>query len=149
MRKRYDKNAGSRHRARTFKGLSAHRVDLRNGVEGVMIPMANAAAEARAVLGCMKYCPDARQVAKLGAARDNDPRVPVPAKLSGAAKRTKLFSQIETATGAKTAVEVASADGVDCLQAGRFDLFGYSDYVREPRDALNAACKASRIGVKR
>ncbi len=92
------------------------------GAEGLMIPMVNSAAEARAILDCMKYYPAGMRGVALGVAHDNYATGPVPEKLAGANARTTLFCQIETADGAKNADEIAALDGVDALWVGHFDL---------------------------
>jgi 2-keto-3-deoxy-L-rhamnonate aldolase RhmA len=92
------------------------------GAEGIMIPMVNNAAEAKALVDCMKYYPVGKRGVALGVAHDNYSGGPVPEKLKAANQRTTLFCQIETADGAKNADEIAAVDGVDVLWVGHFDL---------------------------
>jgi 2-keto-3-deoxy-L-rhamnonate aldolase RhmA len=92
------------------------------GAEGIMIPMVNDAAEAKAIVECMKYYPAGKRGVALGVAHDNYTGGAVGEKLSGANERTMLFCQIETADGAKNASDIAAVDGVDCLWVGHFDL---------------------------
>jgi 2-keto-3-deoxy-L-rhamnonate aldolase RhmA len=92
------------------------------GAEGIMIPMVNDAAEAKAVVDCMKYHPLGKRGVALGVAHDNYSGGAVAEKLAGANARTMLFCQIETAAGAKNASDIAAVEGVDCLWVGHFDL---------------------------
>jgi 2-keto-3-deoxy-L-rhamnonate aldolase RhmA len=119
------------------------------GAEGIMIPMVNNAAEARAVIDCMKYYPAGKRGVALGVAHDNYSGGPVPEKLAGSNARTTLFCQIETADGARNADDIAGVDGVDCLWVGHFDLsvslgipgqFEHQSFL----DAIAATAKATR-----
>jgi len=92
------------------------------GAEGIMIPMVGTAAEAKAVVDCMKYYPQGKRGVALGVAHDNYRQGPVPEKLAAANERTTLFCQIETAEGAENADKIAAVEGVDCLWVGHFDL---------------------------
>src|SRR6201987_2770526 len=67
------------------------------GAEGIMIPMVNTAAEAKAVVDCMKYYPDGRRGVALSVAYDAYGQGSVPEKLAAANERTTLFCLIETA----------------------------------------------------
>lgn len=92
------------------------------GAEGIMIPMVNNAAEARAIVDCMKYYPAGQRGVALSVAHDNYATGAVPEKLAAANRRTTLFCQIETSVGAANAVEIAAVEGVDVLWVGHFDL---------------------------
>jgi 2-keto-3-deoxy-L-rhamnonate aldolase RhmA len=92
------------------------------GAEGIMIPMVGNAAEAAAVVACMKYPPMGKRGVGLGIAHDNYGGGDVAKKLAEANRRSTLFCQIETAEGAEKADEIAAVDGVDCLWVGQFDL---------------------------
>jgi 2-keto-3-deoxy-L-rhamnonate aldolase RhmA len=92
------------------------------GAEGVMLPMVNDAAEARAILDCLKYVPDGKRGVALGIAHDRYAGGPVLEKLSAANERTTFFAQIETAAGVENADAIAALPGVDCLWVGHFDL---------------------------
>ena len=92
------------------------------GAEGLMVPMVNNAAEAKALVDCMKYYPQGKRGVALGVAHDNYQVGSVPEKLAAANRRTTLFCQIETAEGAQNADAIAAVEGVDCLWVGHFDL---------------------------
>jgi len=119
------------------------------GAEGIMVPMVNDAAEARAILDCMKYVPEGKRGVALGVAHDHYSGGAVLDKLAAANKRSTLFAQIETAAGVENANEIAALDGVDCLWVGHFDLtcsLGIPGDFNHPKfkDAIArtyAACK--------
>lgn len=92
------------------------------GAEGIMVPMVGSAAEAKAILDCMKYHPEGKRGVALQVAHDNYRPGPVHEKLAAANRRTTLFCQIETAEGVKNAEKIAAVPGVDCLWVGHFDL---------------------------
>jgi 2-keto-3-deoxy-L-rhamnonate aldolase RhmA len=92
------------------------------GAEGVMLPMVGSAAEARAILDCMKYVPLGKRGVALQVAHDRYRPGPTMEKLAAANRRTQLFAQIETAEGVRNAASIAALDGVDCLWVGHFDL---------------------------
>lgn len=120
------------------------------GAEGIMLPMVNDAAEARAILDCMKYVPDGQRGVALGIAHDAYAGGPVMEKLAAANRRLTLFAQIETAAGVENADAIAEVDGVDCLWVGHFDLscsLGIPGEFENPKflaaiDAVATACKA-------
>jgi 2-keto-3-deoxy-L-rhamnonate aldolase RhmA len=92
------------------------------GAEGVMLPMVGSAAEAKAILKCMKYYPEGGRGVALQVAHDDYRAGAVKDKLAAANRRTTFFAQIETADGVKNADAIAAIPGVDCLWVGHFDL---------------------------
>jgi 2-dehydro-3-deoxyglucarate aldolase/4-hydroxy-2-oxoheptanedioate aldolase len=93
------------------------------GAEGVMLPMVNDAAEAKAIVDAVKYVPAGARGVALGIAHDGY-AVPgdVMERLAEQNARTTLFAQIETEAGVNNAEAIAATDGVDCLWVGHFDL---------------------------
>jgi 2-dehydro-3-deoxyglucarate aldolase/4-hydroxy-2-oxoheptanedioate aldolase len=119
------------------------------GAEGLMVPMVNDAAEARAILDCMKYVPDGKRGVALGVAHDHYTGGAVLDKLAAANRRSTLFAQIETAAGVKNADAIAKLDGVDCLWVGHFDLtcsLGIPGQFDHPKfkDAIKRTYEACR-----
>lgn len=119
------------------------------GAEGIMLPMVNDAAEARHVLGCLKYTPAGQRGVALGVAHDLYRGGAVLDKLKGANDRTTFFAQIETRAGVESADAIAAVEGVDCLWVGHFDLsaslgipgqFEHPDFLAAI-DAVVAACR--------
>ena len=92
------------------------------GAEGIMVPKVGSAAEARAILDCMKYHPEGKRGVALQVAHDNYRPGPVAENLAAANRRTMLFCQIETAEGVRNVDAIAGLPGVDCLWVGHFDL---------------------------
>ena len=123
------------------------------GAEGIMIPMVNNAAEAKAIVDCMKYYPAGRRGVALGVAHDNYRTGAVPEKLAAANRRTTLFCQIETAEGARKADEIAAVEGVDALWVGHFDLsvsLGIPGEFESPKflEAISSTVAAARHNNK-
>jgi 2-keto-3-deoxy-L-rhamnonate aldolase RhmA len=123
------------------------------GAQGVMPPMLDTPAQARAILEYMKYAPVGRRGIALGIAHDDYAPGPVVDKLDNANKRTAFVALIETATGVDNVEEIASIDGVDCLWIGHFDLtaslgirgqFDHKDYL----DAVARIRAAARANGK-
>lgn len=119
------------------------------GAEGIMVPMVNDAAEARAILDCMKYVPDGKRGVALSVAHDHYAGGTVLDKLAAANARSTLFAQIETAAGVENADAIAATDGVDCLWVGHFDLsssLGIPGQFDHPRfkDAIRTTYEACR-----
>jgi 2-dehydro-3-deoxyglucarate aldolase/4-hydroxy-2-oxoheptanedioate aldolase len=92
------------------------------GAEGLMVPMVNDAAEAKAIVSAVKYVPEGGRGVALGVSHDNYRQAPVMEALAAANRRSAVFAQIETAAGAENADEIAAVEGVDCLWIGHFDL---------------------------
>jgi 2-keto-3-deoxy-L-rhamnonate aldolase RhmA len=92
------------------------------GAEGVMVPMVGTAAQAKAIVNCIKYYPEGRRGVALGISHDNYSTGGVAEKLKAANERTTFFCQIETEEGVENAEAIAAIDGVDCLWVGHFDL---------------------------
>ena len=119
------------------------------GAEGIMLPMVDDAAQAKAILDCLKYTPEGRRGVALGIAHDAYSGGPVLEKLARANERTTLFCQIETAAGVENAFEIAAVVGVDCLWVGHFDLsaaLGIPGQFEHPRflEAIERVARACR-----
>lgn len=92
------------------------------GAEGLMVPMVDDAAEAKAIVDAVKYVPEGKRGVALAVAHDNYRSGPVMERLAEANRRSTVFIQIETAAGAENADAIAAVPGVDCLWVGHFDL---------------------------
>jgi 2-dehydro-3-deoxyglucarate aldolase/4-hydroxy-2-oxoheptanedioate aldolase len=119
------------------------------GAEGLMVPMVNDAAEARAVLDAMKYVPEGKRGVALSIAHDNYAQTPVAEALAAANRRSTSFMLIETAAGAENADAIAALEDVDCLWVGHFDLscsLGIPGEFGHPRfrEAIDRTLKACR-----
>ncbi len=101
----------------------ARTLDL--GAHGVMIPMVESAAQARAIVEACRYPPDGRRGACFGFAHDNY-GAPEPARtMRDANARNLVIAQIETDRGLAEVEAIAAIDGIDCLWVGHFDLTNF------------------------
>ena len=95
------------------------------GAQGVMVPMVNSAAEARAIAEATHYPPKGRRGAAFSFAHDDyEPGDPA-AKMKAADARNLVIAQIETERGLEAVEEIAAVDGIDCLWLGHFDLTNF------------------------
>jgi 2-keto-3-deoxy-L-rhamnonate aldolase RhmA len=101
----------------------ARALDL--GAEGVMIPMVESAAQARAIVEACRYPPEGRRGAAFGFAHDGygapDPNRTMPAMNA----RNLVIAQIETERGLAEVESIAATPGIDCLWVGHFDLTNF------------------------
>ena len=103
------------------------------GVDGVVAPRVESAAEARQLVDRLRHPPRgsrgfaARRASAYGRAAAPAPGLPAATSRDGAAARSSaadplLFVQIESAAGVEGAAEIALVDGVDALVVGCADL---------------------------
>jgi 2-dehydro-3-deoxyglucarate aldolase/4-hydroxy-2-oxoheptanedioate aldolase len=101
----------------------ARALDL--GARGVMIPMVESAAQARAIVQCCRYPPLGRRGAAFGFAQCDYLGGDVGVKIGQAHARTLVIAQIETEHGLADVEAIAAVDGVDVLWVGHFDLSNF------------------------
>ena len=101
----------------------ARALDL--GARGVMIPMVESAAQARAIVQCCRYPPVGRRGAAFGFAQCDYLGGDVGAKIAEAHARTLVIAQIETEHGLADVEAIAAVDGIDVLWVGHFDLSNF------------------------
>lgn len=95
------------------------------GCQGVMIPMVDSAAEARAIAEATHYPPKGRRGAAFSFAHDDyAPGDPLP-KMRAADARNVIIAQIETERGLAEVEDIAAVDGIDVLWVGHFDLTNF------------------------
>lgn len=94
------------------------------GVEGVMIPAVNSAAEAEAAVAACRYPPRGRRGAAYGLTRAADYGLSSQEYVETAHESLLIICQIETRAAVAAAAEIAAVDGVDMLFIGPFDLSG-------------------------
>lgn len=127
------------------------------GMKGVMVPMVESAAQARAIVSACRYPPDGRRGAAFGFAHD-DFETGAPAdKIARANAETLVIAQVETERGLAAAREIAAVEGVDVIWIGQFDLSNflgvpggfetrpYLDAVHEIKAAAKVEGKATGI----
>jgi len=120
------------------------------GAMGIMVPMVESAAQARAILASAKYPPLGRRGAAFTIAHDDYTGGDIVEKIQTANSQTLLVAQIETVAGLQNVNEIAAIEGIDVLWIGHFDLsnsLGIPGQFNHPRfqDAVAgviAACKA-------
>src|SRR4051794_15149183 len=135
------------------RGRTARALDL--GVEGVMCPQVNSAAQAEAWASALHY-ETGRGVALFhrGARFGTDPEA-----MAHARERVLGIAQIESPAAVEAVEEIAAVDGIDVLFVGpsdlsyamgkfrQFDDPQFRDAIVRVNDAARAAGKASGIFV--
>ena len=94
------------------------------GVEGVMIPGIESAAQAQAAVRACRYPPLGNRGAAFSATRASDYGMRAADYAKTAADNLLIIGQIESATAVKNAAEIAAVDGIDVLFIGPTDLSG-------------------------
>lgn len=95
------------------------------GAQGVMVPMVESAAQARAVAEATRYPPAGRRGAAFGFAHDDYAPGDVGAKMRTLDARNLVIAQIETERGLEAVEEIAATEGIDVLWVGHFDLTNF------------------------
>jgi len=119
------------------------------GTFGVMVPMVEAADEARRIVEATHYPPVGRRGAALGVAQDDYSGGDVSAKIAALNARTLVIAQIESERGMAHLDAIAATPGIDVLWLGHFDLtnfLGIPGEFESPKylDAVNAIVAAAR-----
>ncbi|MGH6815197.1 MAG: HpcH/HpaI aldolase family protein [Hyphomicrobiaceae bacterium] len=95
------------------------------GAEGVMIPMVDNVAQAKAIVEATRYPPRGRRGAAFGFSHDAyAPGSPLE-KMKAADARNIIIAQIETERGLAVVDDIAAVDGIDVLWIGHFDLTNF------------------------
>lgn len=122
------------------------------GVDGVLFPMVNDAAEATAAVRACRYSPEGSRgvgcgpAAQYGAALEQ--------YLEGANEKIAVIVMIETAAGVQNTEEIAAVEGLDGILVGPADLaadlgfLGQEDHPEVLRSITKVAEVASRAGTK-
>jgi 2-dehydro-3-deoxyglucarate aldolase/4-hydroxy-2-oxoheptanedioate aldolase len=98
---------------------------LDTGCHGVMIPMVESVAQARAIVEATHYPPRGRRGAAFGFANDDYEAGEVKAKIRRLDARNLVIAQIETERGLENVEAIAAVDGIDVLWVGHFDLTNF------------------------
>ena len=101
----------------------ARALDL--GARGVMIPMVESPAQAKAIVQACRYPPIGRRGAAFGFAQCDYLGGDVGEKIRRYNERTMVIAQIETERGLEQVDEIAAVDGIDVLWVGHFDLSNF------------------------
>jgi 2-keto-3-deoxy-L-rhamnonate aldolase RhmA len=92
------------------------------GVDGLMVPMVETAAEAAAVVAAAKYPPAGRR--GMGPWRASNYYWDFQSYIASANERTAVIVQIESGGAVERAAEIAAVPGIDALFVGPADLAG-------------------------
>lgn len=107
------------------------------GAQSILVPMVSTADEARAAVAAARYPGAAGQregSRGIGSALARSARWGrVPGYVAGADEHVSVTVQIETATGARNAAEIAAVDGVDAVFVGPADLAGSLGFPGAPQ----------------
>ena len=95
------------------------------GCHGLMIPMVESVAQAKAIVEATHYPPRGRRGAAFAFAHDDYMPGDPLAKMKAADARTLIIAQIETERGLEAVEEIAAVDGIDVLWVGHFDLTNF------------------------
>jgi 2-dehydro-3-deoxyglucarate aldolase/4-hydroxy-2-oxoheptanedioate aldolase len=101
----------------------ARALDL--GARGVMIPMVESEAHAKAIVQACRYPPAGRRGAAFGLAQCDYLGGDVGEKIRDYNERTLVIAQIETELGLDQVEKIAAVDGIDVLWVGHFDLSNF------------------------
>jgi 2-keto-3-deoxy-L-rhamnonate aldolase RhmA len=120
------------------------------GMQTVMFPMVDSAADAKAVVAACLYPPKGRRGLATGGIRASGWGIDTKGYISGIPYRQLIMCQIETPGGLNAVEEIAGVEGVDLLFVGPNDLsaslghFGDQDHpdVRAAIDRIVKAAKA-------
>jgi 2-dehydro-3-deoxyglucarate aldolase/4-hydroxy-2-oxoheptanedioate aldolase len=95
------------------------------GCQGVMVPMVESVAQAKAIAEATRYPPKGRRGAAFGFAHDDYTAGAPIDKIKAADARTLVIAQIETERGIDCVEEIAAVEGIDVLWVGHFDLTNF------------------------
>lgn len=127
---------------------------LDSGAAGIMVPMVEDAAQARAIVAAATYPPAGRRGSAFGlAAGGYVPPVDAAEEMRAADSETLLIAQIETVAGLERLDEIAAIDGIDVLWVGQADLtasLGKPGSYEDPEflDALARVAEAAERNGK-
>jgi len=93
---------------------------LDTGVDGLMAPMIDSPAEARALVDAASYPPEGSR--GLAAGRAAGYGLSFESYVEGAAGELTLIAQIESGEGVANAADIAAVEGIDALFVGPADL---------------------------
>jgi 2-keto-3-deoxy-L-rhamnonate aldolase RhmA len=95
------------------------------GAQGVMVPMVESEAQARAIVEATRYPPKGRRGAAFGFSHDDYRPGSPQEKMKAADANTLVIAQIETERGVEAVDAIAAVDGIDVLWVGHFDLTNF------------------------
>ncbi|XP_059625593.1 uncharacterized protein LOC132268774 [Cornus florida] len=116
------------------------------GPQGIMFPMVDSPKLARKAVSYCRFPPNGVRGSAHTVVRASDYGIDV-GYLSNYEDELLIMCQVESEDGVKKIEEIASVDGVDCIQMGPLDLSGSMGYLWDPgnkkvREVLRSAEKA-------
>ena len=119
------------------------------GMQGLMIPMVETAAEAVSIAEATRYPPMGRRGAAFGFAHDGYSGGDPAAKIAQANAAVTVIAQIETERGLENIDAIAATPGIDVLWLGHFDLANFLGIPGEFQnpvflDAVETVVQAAR-----
>lgn len=119
------------------------------GCEGVMIPMVESVAQAKAIAEATRYPPTGRRGAAFGFAHDHYEGGAPADKIKAADTRNLVIAQIETERGVEHVEQIAAVDGIDVLWVGHFDLTNFLGIPGEFQNPKYIAAIKHIVGAAR
>lgn len=101
-------------------GLAPPLLDA--GALGIMMPLVESAAQARALVDACRYRPEGRRGLAFGLAHDGYAAGPPLEKMAAANQAVLTIALVESAAGIEAASAIAAVPGLDLLWLGHFDL---------------------------
>ena len=93
---------------------------------GIMVPMVETPAQAKAIVDCTRYPPAGRRGAAFSvAAHDDYSDGSETGKIAAANARTMVIPLVETAQGVENVDAIAAVEGVDVVWLGHYDLTNF------------------------
>ncbi|NKC34302.1 HpcH/HpaI aldolase family protein [Falsiroseomonas selenitidurans] len=123
------------------------------GALGIMLPLVESAAQARALVATCRYRPEGRRGLAFGLAHDAYTGGEAGPKMAAANAAVLTIALVESAAGVAAAAEIAAVPGLDLLWLGHFDLsdsLGIPGRFADPRYRAAAAAlrEAARAAGK-
>lgn len=123
------------------------------GALGIMMPLVESAAQARALVAACRYRPEGRRGLAFSLAHDSYTSGDPAAKMAAANAAILTIALVESADGVARAAEIAAVPGLDMLWLGHFDLsdsLGIPGGFTDPRYRAAAATlrEAARVAGK-
>ncbi|ASJ70164.1 HpcH/HpaI aldolase family protein [Granulosicoccus antarcticus] len=120
------------------------------GVDGIMVPMVNNAAEATELAQATIYAPEGTRGMAAGIVRASNYGLNTAEYLQNYRDNFMLIVQIETREGMEQAEQIAAVPGVDCVFIGPSDLAGSLGHRAQPEHKeVRAAIRQIYKNVKK
>jgi len=120
------------------------------GVEGVMIPQVESAAEAKAAVDACRYPPRGRRGSSIGSCRASNYGMAAADYRKTADDEILIIAQIESVSAIEQIAEIGAVDGIDVLFIGPHDLsgtLGHLGDLKQP-DVAAAIARAEQAIAK-